>query len=269
MVTRSSNDLTVIEIASSALAQARTLSEIKDIRDKAEAVRKYAQSAALGLNAQNKAAEVKLRAERKAGELLARLPLRGGDRKSNNRMDCLKLEDLGISQNQSTRWQLQARLPEREFEEYLRSTRDSGREISTTGMLRLARQNSTNGDVKRGVVIDAKEGKSHATTNGHTYNLLDDRDPLLRICDGLTELSHHRGLLGQLLEPLYTGKEADLLPAQRRVLGHLLREMQIVIEELQHLSQQRQMNGVAPKRRVLRPYSDRASSELFNCKPTS
>jgi hypothetical protein len=248
MVTRSSNDLIAIEIASSALAQATTLHEIKDIRDKAEAVRKYAQSAALGLNAQNQAAEVKLRAERKAGELLARLPLRGGDRKSNSRLDCLKLDDLGISQNQSTRWQLQARLPEREFEEYLRSTRDSGREISTADMLRLARQISTNDDVKHGVVIDAKEGKSLAATNGHTCNLLDDRDPLLRIGNGLTELSHHRGLLAQLLEPLYTDKKADLLPAQRRVLGHLLREMQISIEELQRLSQQCQMNGVAPRR---------------------
>ena len=53
-----------------ALAEARSIDEVKQIRDKAEAVRKYAQSAALGLDAQNYAAEVKLRAERKPGVCL-------------------------------------------------------------------------------------------------------------------------------------------------------------------------------------------------------
>jgi hypothetical protein len=242
MVTQTSKELIVIEAASSALAQANSIHEIKEIRDKAEAVRKYAQNAALGLNAQNHAAEVKLRAERKAGKLLARLPLRGGDRKSNSRMDCLKLENLGISQNQSTRWQLQASLSEREFEEYLRSTRDSGREISTSGILRLARQASKSGIVNRNAVVDASSDTSRSAANGQACQSLEDQDPLLRIGNGLTELSHHRALLGQLLRPLYSDEQVDLLPAQRRVLGHILREMQVLIEELQRVSTPRQVH---------------------------
>lgn len=234
MVARSSSELVAIENASRALAQAKTIGEIKEIRDKAEAVRKYAQSAALGLKAQNHAAEVKLRAERKAGQLLSRLPLRGGDRKSINHADCMKLEDLGVSQNQSTRWQLQARLPEHEFEEYLRSTRDSEREISTTGIMRLVRQLSTNGSDKSRTVIDAANGKVVGSSNGHSRNVFDS--PHTRVLDCLDDLGEHRNLLSQVLEPLYTGKENDLVPAQRRVLGHILKEMQILIEDLQQMA---------------------------------
>ena len=56
----------LLEDAGRALAEAKTIDEIKTIRDKAEAVRQYARSASLGLQIQNYAAEVKLRAERKA-----------------------------------------------------------------------------------------------------------------------------------------------------------------------------------------------------------
>ena len=108
-----SEELVALDSAARALALAITIDDIKLIRDKAEAVRKYAQSAAMGLDAQNRAAEVKLRAERKAGQLLNSLRLRGGDRKSNGHDDGLKLDDLGISQNQSTRWQREARFPKR------------------------------------------------------------------------------------------------------------------------------------------------------------
>ena len=61
-----SNVMVALDAATQALARAETLAEIKLIRDKAEAVRSYARNAALGLDAQNYGAEVKLRAERKA-----------------------------------------------------------------------------------------------------------------------------------------------------------------------------------------------------------
>src|SRR4029079_886204 len=104
-------ELTLLDEARQALEDVSSFDQIKDIRSKAEAVRKYAQSASLGLDIQNKAAEVKLRAERRAGKLLAQLLLRGGDRRSKSRHNRLKLDDLGISRNQSTRWQIQAKVP--------------------------------------------------------------------------------------------------------------------------------------------------------------
>ena len=64
------DELTVLSEAHRALAQARTVEEVKIIRDKAEAARKYAQCAVLGLETQNRCAELKLHCERKAGRLL-------------------------------------------------------------------------------------------------------------------------------------------------------------------------------------------------------
>jgi N6-adenosine-specific RNA methylase IME4 len=133
-------ELTLLTRAEQALAQARTVDEIKSIRDKAEAVRQYAKAADLGLAIQNHAAAVKLKAERKAGELLKQLGLRGGDRRSNHQADGLKLNDLGISQNESTRWQREAAVPEREFKRFIEKTTRTNRELTSSGPIKLATQ---------------------------------------------------------------------------------------------------------------------------------
>jgi len=65
--------LAKLSAAIQALADAKTLDQVKHIMDVAEAARTYARAAKLGLEAANHAAEVKLRAERKAGELLRQL----------------------------------------------------------------------------------------------------------------------------------------------------------------------------------------------------
>ena len=65
--------LAKLSAATYALAEAKTLEDVKQIMDIAEAARTYARAAKLGLEAANHAAEVKLRAERKAGELLQQL----------------------------------------------------------------------------------------------------------------------------------------------------------------------------------------------------
>ena len=87
------------------LVQAANVAEVKSIRDKAEAVRKYAQNAKLGLELQNQAAELKIRAERKAGVLLNSMKLRGGDRKSKSQSATLKKN--GITKHQSPRFNRQ------------------------------------------------------------------------------------------------------------------------------------------------------------------
>ena len=121
-----------------ALGQTADLREVRDLRDKAEAVRIYAKSAGLGLEFQNRATEVRLSAERRAGEILQGMPLRGGDRKSASRNDTL-LEKFGISQNESSRWQREASLPEEDFQQYVRQTIDQGAELTSRELLHLAR----------------------------------------------------------------------------------------------------------------------------------
>jgi len=133
-------DLQVLSRFSRALAETTDLKEVKTIRDRAEAVRHYARSAALGFEIQNQAAELKLRAERRAGELLAGVVSHGGDRKSSSHDENLILADLGIDHNQSARWQREAAIPQETFEEYVRSANQSGRELTSQGLLKLERE---------------------------------------------------------------------------------------------------------------------------------
>ncbi len=121
-----------------ALARASTLDEVLHIGDVAEAARVYAKAAKLGLEAQNKAAEIHVRAQRKAGELLACMQRQGAGRPVDNGSSVEpfpKLADMGITKQDSHRWQRLASLPDDAFEEHLRDTRDAGREITTAGLL--------------------------------------------------------------------------------------------------------------------------------------
>ena len=56
--------------------------------------------------------EIKLRAERWAGELLKDEIRSGGDRKSKSRSQAVTLIDMGISRNQSSKWQKIASITE-------------------------------------------------------------------------------------------------------------------------------------------------------------
>lgn len=133
-------ELMVLTDVCQALVQAVTPGEIRDLRDKAEAVRRYAKSAAKGLLVQNRAAELRLRAERKGGALLRHMNLWGGDRRSRSHDEILKLEAMGIDRNQSHRWQLLASIPDDVFEAYIRECNQLLREITGNSLVRFARQ---------------------------------------------------------------------------------------------------------------------------------
>jgi hypothetical protein len=108
-----------------ALAAARSLDEVKDVRDKAEALRMYVKQAGESLQMQNDVAEIKLRAERRAGEMLGEMDKQdGGDAMRPRSHDATEvpptLSALGISRSQSSRWQSMADVPEEQFEEHVR-----------------------------------------------------------------------------------------------------------------------------------------------------
>ena len=111
-------------------AQIRTskdIVELKDIHDKAEAIREYVGKFEKNFTKQNKYAELKIRAERRCGEILATEIQHGGDRKSKSRFNGKTLKDFGINKNQSHRWQTIAQLPEEKFEGFIAQTKDSGK----------------------------------------------------------------------------------------------------------------------------------------------
>lgn len=141
------------------LAEAKTLDDVLDIRDKAEAVRVYAQAARLGLEIQNEAAEVKIRAERKAGEMLAEMPKAQGasvEGWKTRSHDVTTLEDMGIEKMQSSRWQAIASLPDAEFEKHITETKGDGKELTSSGVIRYSKSEQAKQDKTEPPPLDGK-----------------------------------------------------------------------------------------------------------------
>ncbi len=224
-------ELALLDQAGQALAEAQSFEEIKIIRDKAEAVRNYARSASLGLDVQNRAAEVKLRAERQAGKLLAQLALRGGDRRSKSHHDRMKLDDLGITANQSKRWQTQARVPESVFREHIRQTCGAGKELTSAGVMRLAKRldgespvSNGHADRKNGYAGNGHYSNGHGHASTDRFGKLEDPAPATPMGELVSELRNHHSVLDGILRPLYTGETAALRPAELRMLRYLMAE---------------------------------------------
>lgn len=133
--------LATISEACRILATCTDLSEIKEIKNKAEAVRQYLKASGESLEAQNKAAEIRLRAERRAGELLATMDRREQGRVSSkgNTTLPLSLSDIGITKIQSSRWQLAATVPEKSFVSLVDACAATGRELTSSSLLKIAR----------------------------------------------------------------------------------------------------------------------------------
>jgi hypothetical protein len=235
-----SHELVLLDQAGRALAEARSLDEIKAIRDKAEAVRKYAQSASLGLDVQNRAAELKLRAERQAGKLLSQMMLRGGDRRSKSHRNRLKLHDLGLTPNQSKRWQLQARVPEDMFCQHVRQMRDEGKELTSAGLMRLAKRmagrpsvlnghsNGRNGHTKRHRLEPANGGGA-----SNFCRKWDDQPSATAVGEIVCELRNHHHVLDGILSPLYGGEPVPLSTVESRMLRYLMGEIGSLLAQLQ------------------------------------
>lgn len=120
------------------LADPADLSSIIRVRGHAEALRCAVKTAGLGLNEQNRMAEIKIRAERTAGETIPLVALHGGDRKSKSRLHDVTLIDLGVSKRDSHNWQAIADIPDDTFEEYVNETKEQREELTSAGALRLA-----------------------------------------------------------------------------------------------------------------------------------
>ena len=131
-----------IEAAGKALAEAVELPEVKDIRDKAEAIRSYLRQQKSGLQAQNAAAILKIKAERRLGAMLRDMEKNAGGRPAANRSHDVtglaSLSALGINRMASHRWQTIASVPEEKFEEYLAQADTTQEEITSAGAYRLA-----------------------------------------------------------------------------------------------------------------------------------
>src|SRR5207245_119139 len=110
------------------LAESRTLSEVKKIRDIAEAVRTYAKAAHLGRESQNYAAEIAMLAACKAGEILKQLerdtPKQSGAKKGAASVAgpseyAQTLKETNTPERTAQYWQELGSVPEEKRTEYI------------------------------------------------------------------------------------------------------------------------------------------------------
>jgi len=109
--------------------------DAKSARDQFEALRYAARQAGAALELQNQCALGKLQAERRAGALLAAMPKAVNQHGGPN-----TLSGAGITYAQSSRWQQVASIPESRFDEWVAETMAAGRELTSIGARKLAKQ---------------------------------------------------------------------------------------------------------------------------------
>ncbi len=139
-------DIEKITIASRMLIEAKTLSDILKVMNLADAAVEYAKAAKLGEEAQNAAAEIAIRAKRKAGEVLLKLERNQGQRNDITLSNvgqsseyAQALEDSRTSRQEANRWQMVASVPDEIFEEHIAKTKADGKELTTSGIVRIAK----------------------------------------------------------------------------------------------------------------------------------
>ena len=159
-----------IAAARLALDSATDVTQVASLVDRLEVIRVAARKAKASHEAQNDWATLKLEAERKAGRMLRALRRKGSLRSGRPNADGVSaLASLGIEQQQSSRWQRLAAVPEDRFLSWLQQTREVGGEVTEAGLFALAARIAPvvpesphalphalapNGDVPRNVLIE-------------------------------------------------------------------------------------------------------------------
>lgn len=125
--------------ARQALAACRNVDEIKDIRDKSEAMRLYAKQAQ-DTELEQWAAEIKFRAQRAIGELSATLPTQKGGFgivPTGGKHKAEVLEEAGISTSTANRYEKLAAIPEPVIEEIIAKSKEAGKPVSAKAVMAI------------------------------------------------------------------------------------------------------------------------------------
>lgn len=136
------------EAARTALAEAHSIDEVKDIRDKSEAMAAYARQAK-DTQLVQWATEIKVRAERRAGQMLAEMPKASGTRVNGGNTGGpivrppvngeKTLSEIGVTKSDSSRWQKLAAVSDEQFEHAVAAAKEVAGEVTTAAMLRAAK----------------------------------------------------------------------------------------------------------------------------------
>ena len=130
------------DAACQAVAECKSVDEVKDWRDKAAALQAYARQAK-NKELEVDCAEIRIRAERMLGGMLKQTASSGGRAKPGQYQQESSpptLESLGISKDLSSRAQQLASIPEAEFEQALAQHRDEQQAVTGRTMECLSRK---------------------------------------------------------------------------------------------------------------------------------
>jgi DNA modification methylase len=131
------------------LAQATSIDEITDIRDKVRAMQVYAQNIKASKEEIIGIAEARIKAERRAGQELRGMELTPGGDGSNQHVKKEQwssnstnptLEDMNISKYNSSKWQLISWIPDDVFEEELEKCHEFLKEPTTEGFANIGKR---------------------------------------------------------------------------------------------------------------------------------
>jgi hypothetical protein len=190
------------EQARTALAAAHRVDEVKDIRDKAEAMAAYARQAK-DQELILWATEIKVRAERRAGEMLATAAKNGQRSGRGNPFSRMSerptfapptLADMGLTRDDSSRFQQLASMSEAHFEAAVATAKDTAGQVTTAFMLREAGRKPSKRLTKAGKArleeLDTAKGASMLV--GYSRMVM----KAIRMKDSFSE--QEREILGQL-----------------------------------------------------------------------
>lgn len=131
------NELVKVDAFQQALAEAKTIPEVKNLADQADLFKQWLRKQKAGREAQNKGAEMCLMAQRRLGEMLDKVEREQGKRTDTLLHDATKLQSLGIERTASHRWQKLAEIPEDTFQEFIESYNETLEEITTIALIRF------------------------------------------------------------------------------------------------------------------------------------
>ncbi len=192
-MTNSNSALQKISVAKAALEKARTIPEVKVIRDQAAALSNYLKQQNYCLTIQNDAGELKLRAERKLGNIIPDQFPQG-----RKRFRAGTLKESHISKTDSHRWQQVAAIPEPDFDAFVEETKARSKELTTSAAVEFSRQIAST--ARRADLTDA-EAKAVAGSR----KSLSDRCTL-EVSDLIDFLPKQRGIEAIITDPPYPKK---------------------------------------------------------------
>lgn len=123
-----------------AMIPSADLQEVLQIRDQAEAVRGWTEKHKRYQTASTKLSAVSLEASRRAGEHLSKAVKAGNPQLSSSAT--ISLSELGITRDQSSRWQRIASIPEAEFTRYVEEHIEQNEPCRIKEALRIAKVNA-------------------------------------------------------------------------------------------------------------------------------